>query len=503
MAAAFMAAACAEIENGTNDGAEGFREYIDVCIEPQTKVGIGSETSGKLPLLWNEGDRISVVDGSKSSVYELYEGAGTRNARFKYVSGDAKPDIITKVVYPATASGTVPATQTYKAGTFDPDAAYLVYDNPAATKESAIVLQSETSYLCFQLTGSDKINTIEVRIESGNASGSTGGITYQLVVPSAQLSATASPFYMVIPAMDDVRANVTFTSSSGTMTKIIDNKTFKSGQIHRFAKTGFKADKTFRIMTYNVGQCDKSTSSSPEFIANIVKELKADAAVMNEVKSSIFGGYQDKEISEKLGWNKFYREAQNNLGNMVTYNPDKLVGKSESYLSLPNIASEGTYNENRVAVFVEFDDFVMVGTHLEKDDFAAHAKAITEEVAAKYSGTDKPVVLCGDMNTRPYFSEMLEFEKNWTLLSKENQATLYNPEQPDNLICIDYIFAWKGGAPCQVIQSEICKSVACGTITDASDHFPVWADVKVGYSSLPLEDTDTIGDYEIVDETAW
>lgn len=469
---------------------------IEVGIpQAMTKVALGGENNGNMDLVWSAGDEIAVVDGTIKSIYRLTDGAGTKNGVFKYVSGDANPQIIKKVVYPSSALETVPTAQTYKAGTFDPSAAILSYDNPSATASSRIELKATNSFVCFQMKGTDKLTSIKLAID--------GGSTYTLSIPSVQLTSASTPFYIVVPETTSGRVDVTFTSSAGEMTRILPIKAFKAGKMHRFASLAFKADRKLRIMTYNIGQCDKTSSSSPEFIANITSELKADVAVMNEVKSSLLSGYQDKTISSALGWNYYYKEAQGNLGNMITYGSNAGKKVSESYLALANITSEdGKYDENRVCLFMEFDDYVLVGSHIEANDFVAHTTKITNEVKSKYSGKGKPVIFCGDMNTRPYSSEMKKFQENWRIISRTDTPTLYNAELPNSLICIDYIFVWKGGPDVDVLDTKVCKSVKCGTITDASDHYPVYVDVKIGGSSLPiLDDGASLGDFSLVKET--
>ena len=54
-----------------------------------------------------------------------------------------------------------------------------------------------------------------------------------------------------------------------------------------------------------------------------------------------------------------------------------------------------------------------------------------------------------------------------------NKTKLY--ESPDVTI-----FLWKGGPKVGVVKADICKSVNCCKITDASDHFPIYVDVTIG-----------------------
>lgn len=490
LAAALLAAGC------TKETADAQIDKLEIGIaDSDTKVSLGAEYGGKINILWSEGDEVAVKGDAGESVYRLTSGAGSVNGVFVYKSGAKGHTKITDVVFPATNAGNVPTAQTYKSGTFDPTAITLAYRNPSGVKGTPILLKSESSVLCFQLKGADKLTSVKV--------GFKGGKTYTLNVPSVQLKSTAIPFYVVVPSQNADRANVTFTSVSGSMNRILLSKSFGSGKVHRFAALDYKADKKYRIMTYNIGQCSQGGNSSPEVIANVVKELKADVVVMNEVKSSMLAKHNE-QIAKSLEWNQYYRDGKSGMGNMITYNPSKLKNFGESYLDLQNIKNDEKYNEDRVSLFMEFEDFILVGSHLEKDDFPTHAKSITDKVKAEYAKKGKPVIFCGDMNTRPYAVNMLNFESGWRPLSKMDQTTLYNAEQPDNLICIDYIFLWKGGPDVNVTKTAICKSVNCCNITDASDHFPVYVDVTVGNSSLPLLESDpSLDKYNVVEETTW
>ena len=488
LAAIFLAAGCSkEINSIASDDL-----VIGISAE-DSKVSLGIENAGKANLLWSAGDEVSVKGDAGTSVFRLKSGAGSTSGVFEYKSGVRGHKVITDVVYPASKSGSTPTAQTYKAGTFDASALTLAYHNPSATADSKIILKSESSVLCFQLKGTEPLTSIKVAIK--------GGKTYTLSVPDVALSSTAKPFYIVVPAQKTDRVDVTFTSSSGSMNRILSSKSFVAGKLHKFAPLTYKADKSYRIMSYNIGQCTQGGNSSTKLIADVTKELSADVAVMNEVRA--FPTDYSK-IANALGWQHYFQKADNSLGNMVTYNQSKLKKVSEAYLSLKNIKNDVNYNEDRVCLFVEFEDLIIVGTHLETDDFAEHAKMITDKVKTEYAKKGKPILLCGDMNTRPYAEDMVNFTSEWRTLSKIDQATLYNSDQPDNLICIDYIFLYKGGPDVNVTKTVVCKSVNCGTITDASDHFPIYVDVTVGNSSLPLmEDSSSLGSFTVVDENTW
>ena len=489
LAAAFLAAGC------TKDNGNGPIEELEIGIaDTDTKVSLGTEYDKQINLLWSAGDKVYVKGDAGESVFRLKSGEGSTKGIFEYESGATGQTRITDVVYPASNAGNTPTSQTYQEGAFDPAAITLAYHNQASTSATKILLGSESSVLCFQMKGNDKLSNISVTFKNGK--------TYTLKTLNAPMlnESKSTPFYIVVPSQMSDRVDVKFTSSSGSMNRILSSKSFEAGKMHRFKPLEYKADKSFRIMSYNIAQCaHKLFTSSPQFTANITKELKADVAVMNEVKLS-----DSKKIaSTNLGWQYFYKDGKPGMGNMIAYNPKtlKLIGSPTS-LKLNKLESSTVkYNEDRVCLFMEFEDFILLGSHLQTDAFVTHTKLITDKVKAEYAKKGKPIFFCGDMNTRPFSVELKNFSSEWRVLSRTDQATLYNPDQPDNLICIDYIFLWKGGPDVNVTKTEVCKSVQCGTITDASDHFPIYVDVTIGNSSLPLlEEKVSLGSYNVVAE---
>lgn len=488
LAAAFLAAGC------TKDNCNGPIEELEIGIaDTDTKVSLGTEYDKQINLLWSAGDKVYVKGDAGESVFRLKSGEGSTKGIFEYESGATGQTRITDVVYPASNAGNTPTSQTYQEDTFDPAAITLAYHNQASTSATKILLSSESSILCFQMKGNDKLNNIAVTFKNGK--------TYTLKTLNAPMlnESKSTLFYIVVPSQMSDRVDVKFTSSSGSMNRILSSKSFEAGKMHRFKPLEYKADKSFRIMSYNIAQCaHKLFTSSPKFTANITKELNADAAVMNEVKSS-----DSKKIaSTNLDWQYFYQDGKTGMGNMIAYNQNKLKTVGEpSFLKLDKLVTDYQYNEDRVCLFMEFEDFILLGSHIQKDAFVTHTKLITDKVKAEYAKKGKPVIFCGDMNTRPYAVELKDFTSEWRVLSRTDQSTFYNPDQPDNLICIDYIFLWKGGPDVNVTKTEVCKSVTCGTITDASDHFPIYVDVTIGNSSLPLlEEKVSLGSYNVVAE---
>lgn len=342
LAAALLAAGCTKEDNGGP-----IDELVIGISSSESKVTLGSENAGQFSLLWSEGDEVAVTGDAGQSVFRLKSGAGSTRGTFEYKSGARGHKVITDVIFPATNAGNVPATQNYTTGTFDPSAMTLTYHNPSGTKEHSVMLECKSSVLCFQMKGIDKLSSIAVSFKNGK--------TYTLKTLNAPVldKSKAAPFYIVVPSQKSDRVDVTFTSASGSMNRSLLSKEFMSGHVHRFAQLEFKADKKYRIMSYNIGKCSKSEISSAKLIADVTRELKADVAVMNEVRSGLFSN-DAENIANNLGWEKYYQSAKLSMGNMITYNPNKLklIGSPTS-LKLDKLESSTVeYNEDRVCLFM-------------------------------------------------------------------------------------------------------------------------------------------------------
>lgn len=69
--------------NGNDGSAVETELEIGICA-CETKVALGKENGGKVELLWNEGDEVSVRGNAGFSVYRLKSGAGTAVGKFEY-----------------------------------------------------------------------------------------------------------------------------------------------------------------------------------------------------------------------------------------------------------------------------------------------------------------------------------------------------------------------------------------------------------------------------------
>lgn len=242
-----------------------------------------------------------------------------------------------------------------------------------------------------------------------------------------------------------------------------------------------KANGSFRIVTYNVGAINKFISDNftkeqnVNLIADIIREANADAVCFQELDSCNTRNnyFQLKTLSEAIdkSWQYHYapaieyRNGKYGTGVTVAHTGAKCYN-----IPIPTPAK----SEDRVVAVMEYDDYVIASTHLNASQ-PDQIKIITAEIAKHYGNSSKPVFLGGDMNAQPSSEMMNEFRKNWIVLSNVNGTTVN-----DRTACIDYVLQFKNKAKIvTVTDSQVILNVKAGDTKIASDHYPVYVDVKL------------------------
>ena len=183
---------------------------IEVSMQEITKTTIGETSQNGVSLVWSTGDEIAVIEGKgtagqKHSVYRLIGEGGSPSGTFEYISGDALGEVITDVVFPASAVNdnfAVPTSQTYTEGSFDPKAMVMTWTR---TKEDEdIVLNHHAAAFLVSLTGEagQKVSSVNVSFGRNN-------YTLNCKEP-VELSSGATPFYIAIPG-SETTVDYTFT----------------------------------------------------------------------------------------------------------------------------------------------------------------------------------------------------------------------------------------------------------------------------------------------------
>ena len=260
-----------------------------------------------------------------------------------------------------------------------------------------------------------------------------------------------------------------------------------------------EADDVVRIATYNVGIFDKYKQSGYRASARLMKELDPDVLVLNELDSCTFRtgmAYQMRRFLRRMGsqWEGIFAPALKPFqtgayGIAEVWNGSSQTSKGSFTLVLP----KGEGAEPRALVVVEYEDFLVAGTHLEHTKESARSaqiKVITDTLKSLYGASEKPVFLCGDMNAGPGSSTLKLLKQDWTVLTpakttfpdKNWVAGMTSvPGSADETpgSCIDYILILNNGAEYEVVAADVCVRFESGSAFTASDHLPVYVDVRL------------------------
>lgn len=233
-----------------------------------------------------------------------------------------------------------------------------------------------------------------------------------------------------------------------------------------------------RLVQYNVGAFSKEIDNSIPMVAAMMKEIGADVLSLNELDScnTRHTNNQLADLAGAMGgWNFFYsramayRDGAYGVGVAV---PGKILDSFT--IALP----KGEGSEPRACSVVETKEYVFASTHLDYKDVPSmviQARTINEAIKARYGGSKKPVFLAGDMNSLPGSEVLRELEKEWKVLSANKFS--YSSDKPYE--CIDFILALNNGARYKAVGTDVMTLFASGDVAIASDHLPVFVDVKL------------------------
>ena len=237
---------------------------------------------------------------------------------------------------------------------------------------------------------------------------------------------------------------------------------------------------TVRVVSYNVGVFHKSGLDKTYMVADMLKEMKADVAGLQELDNGAARtGSVDqlRALSDALGgWNYRFAPAMPFDGGSDGVG----IASRRKFRILDSWSlalDRGKGSEPRALNVVEYPKFVFATTHLDHKSDAAQlsqAKAINQALYDRYAGTHKVVILCGDFNAKPNSKTIKELKKNWTIVSAQNNT--YDSSRPKS--CIDYIMILDNNASYVLRHTAVASKFDDGDVTQASDHLPVYIDIK-------------------------
>lgn len=225
-----------------------------------------------------------------------------------------------------------------------------------------------------------------------------------------------------------------------------------------------------RILTYNIRNGTGMDGTIDfERIAGVINAINPHVVALQEVDSvTLRAGGVDVlgVLAELTGMFHSYGPAIDFQGGKYG-NGILSVQKpvQSSYIMLPG------RNELRSLLMVEFDEFIIYGTHLNHEyDVDRHESV--KIIDAGVQKAEKPVFLAGDLNDTPGSKTLELLSENWIQLSGNDNT--FPADQPSR--CIDFIF----GIDDKDIEYRIKNQVVVNEPV-ASDHLPVFVDIAYSY----------------------
>jgi endonuclease/exonuclease/phosphatase family metal-dependent hydrolase len=241
-----------------------------------------------------------------------------------------------------------------------------------------------------------------------------------------------------------------------------------------------KKSGTLRIMTYNVGTIEKhisdtfSKADNVALLGKIIRNSQADAVCVQELDSCGRNKYFQLEALTKAideNWHFLFGRAVYYYGGAFGAGmtaAKKPIRSFNIFIPTP----EGS--EDRNVAVMEFEDYVVCSTHLNYNQ-PHQVDIINAEMKRLYGDSSKPVFLGGDMNAQPKSEMMQIFEQEWTIISTMARTTVQ-----DRMVCIDFILQLNNRAKrVEVVDSQVIHSHIWGNVNLASDHYPVYVDIKL------------------------
>ncbi len=236
-----------------------------------------------------------------------------------------------------------------------------------------------------------------------------------------------------------------------------------------------RTDGTLRIVSYNVHNCIGTDGKRRyERIVDVIDRSAPDVIALQELDSMTIRHRRDVlgELSRRTGLHATYAPAIR-IGN-GRYGIGLL--SREVPLTVRRIPLPGA-EERRMLLVAEFERYVVLCTHfsLTEADRMASAGIILDAVR----GIDKPLFLAGDMNDTPGspMQRLLTegpFDPARTTGIPGRFTILNNPDLPTyKSVCIDFIYGFDNGALWEVVDRGVIPEPV------ASDHHPVWVDVRL------------------------
>lgn len=221
--------------------------------------------------------------------------------------------------------------------------------------------------------------------------------------------------------------------------------------------------KRVRVMTYNVHNCVGDDGiKSYQRCANIIRTATPDVVAIQEVDSmtSRNNCYVLGELAKRAGYHAYYGKTIPYKGG--SYGIGVLTKEEALSVEFHRLPCR---KEPRGLLLIEMKHYYLLATHLSlvEEDQVTSVEIIRNIVEK----LDKPVFIAGDMNAKPASPTVKMYKQYATILNDEYKFT-FSAKRPRS--CIDYIMGTNGSF------KSLNNYVYYESL--ASDHLPLWVDVK-------------------------
>lgn len=237
---------------------------------------------------------------------------------------------------------------------------------------------------------------------------------------------------------------------------------------------------TIHLVTYNVGVFNKYIADDYPLVAEMMREVGADAVCLNELDSCTTRTgdvFQLERIARLMGdWDYRFGSAMPYRGGSYG---EGIMTRERILDHFAVALPRGEGAEPRVLTVAELPRYVIATTHLDHTSAAAQREQIAiinRVMRERYGKAKKPVFLGGDLNATPDSKTILELQKEWTIRTPVDAGT-YPSDVPTK--CIDYILQFNNGVACQVIEARVLNHFEAGDVARASDHRPVLLKIRL------------------------
>ena len=225
---------------------------------------------------------------------------------------------------------------------------------------------------------------------------------------------------------------------------------------------------TVKILSYNVRNCrGMDNITSYKRVADIINRIAPEVVALQELDSATQrsnGIVVLDQLASLTGMYKTY-------GASIDYQGGKYgigILTKEKPVKWQIVALPGR-EERRSLLIVELNDYYICCTHfsLTEEDRIASVDIINNAL----KDLSKPVFLAGDFNAVPESQVIKNIETKWNILNDPQKPTI--PASGPNR-CIDFVFASNyNGYTFETIQTNVEQEYI------ASDHLPVWVEVRI------------------------